>query len=407
MTGALPSHPHVRPQAGEPAPPHRYPLLLAGSGVGLLVLVAGLFTASWLVPAGAALAALGLVAFVAAPSPIKAAGWQPPRAPRVTANRALADAEVLAAGQLAGPEDLALTPDGGTLYATSFGDGRIVRFDLAHGGRMTEHANTGGSPADLALRPDGSLLVCDWSAGLLQVAPDGEVSTLLPLGTPVDGKPFVRPDGVSVAADGTIYLSEGSDRPGCWNGVFEVLEAGAYGRVIAFDPASGRLSTVVSGLSFANGNAIEPGGRYLVVADQYRYRIARLWLSGPDKGRVDTFADNLPGLPHNLHFDADGLLWAGLYQGRNATLDGLSPRPRLKNLLAKLPAAAVAGPDRVRDGKPGRGAVISLDAQGNPVRYLASPPSRVDTVSAVVRHRDRIYVSTLTGDAILRVRLPR
>ncbi|PZS25198.1 MAG: hypothetical protein DLM58_22830 [Pseudonocardiales bacterium] len=45
------------------------------------------------------------------------------------------------------------------------------------------------------------------------------------------------------------------------------------------------------------------------------------------------------------------------------------------------------------------------DPEGQPVRYLAGPPSRVDTVSATVRHGDTLYVSTLTGDAILRLQL--
>ncbi len=105
----------------------------------------------------------------------------------------------------------------------------------------------------------------------------------------------------------------------------------------------------MDGLSFANGNAIEPAGRFLVVADQYRYRIARLWLTGPQAGQVDSFAENLPGFPHNLHYDTDGVLWVGLYQGRSATLDRISFRPRLKRVLAKLPATVVAGPVRIAE----------------------------------------------------------
>lgn len=410
MTGSA-GFTHYKPQAGEPAPPHRYPLLLALAAVAILVALVGLFTAGWLVVTAAIVAVAALAAFALAPSPIRAQGWQPFTAPSMTGvltpNRALGGAEVLAAGQVAGPEDIAISADGRTLYASSFGDGRIVRIDVTPGVRpsVEEHAWTGGSPVDLALRADGSLLVCDWSKGLLQVDPDGLVSTVLALGAVVDGRPFVRPDGVSEAVDGAIYVSEGSGRPGVWNGVLEVLEGGEYGRVIALDPRSGHARTVVDGLSFANGNAIAPNGEFLVIADQYRFRIARLWLAGPRAGEVDAFAENLPGLPHNIHFDADGLLWVGLFQGRNATLDRVSPRPRLKQLLAKLPASVVAGPDRVRAGRPGRGAVVALDAAGQPVRYLAGPPSRVDTISAAVRHQDTLYVSTLTGDAILRLPL--
>lgn len=404
VVGALPSHPHHRPQAGEPAPPHRYPLLLVAAGVGFLTMLAGWVLGPAVLLVGVVLAGGGLAAFVLWPSPIDARAWRPPAAPMLRPDPALADAQLLAAGQVAGPEDLAIGADGSSLYASSFGDGRIVRIDLADR-TVHEHARTGGSPVDLTARPDGSLLVCDWSAGLLEVSPDGVVSTLLPLGALVDGKPFVRPDGVSVAANGTVYVSEGSCRPGPWNGVFEALEAGAYGRVFSLDPSSGVTRTVVANLSFANGNAIEPGGSYLVVADQYRYRIARLWLQGPTAGSVDTFADNLPGLPHNLHFDTDGDLWAGLYRLRDATLDRVSPHSAIKRLLAKLPPRAVAGPERLRDAKPGRGGVVCLDRAGRIVHFLGSPPARVDTISAAIRHGDDLYVGTLTGDAILRVRL--
>lgn len=110
---------HYKPQAGEKAPPHRYPLLLAAAGLGLVLAVAGLFVAGWLVGAGALLAVAGVAAFILAPSPISALAWQPPSAPAMTGiltpNRALGGAEVLTAGQVSGPEDIAISADGRTL----------------------------------------------------------------------------------------------------------------------------------------------------------------------------------------------------------------------------------------------------------------------------------------------------
>lgn len=154
MTGSA-GFTHYKPQAGEPAPPHRYPLLLALAAVAILVALVGLFTAGWLVVTAAVVAVAALAAFTLAPSPIRAQGWQPFTAPSMTGvlapNRALAGAEVLAAGQVAGPEDIAISADGRTLYASSFGDGRIVRIDVTPGVRpgVEEHAWTGGSPVDL------------------------------------------------------------------------------------------------------------------------------------------------------------------------------------------------------------------------------------------------------------------
>lgn len=61
MTGSA-GFTHYKPQAGEPAPPHRYPLLLALAAVAILVALVGLFTAGWLVVTAAIVAVAALAA---------------------------------------------------------------------------------------------------------------------------------------------------------------------------------------------------------------------------------------------------------------------------------------------------------------------------------------------------------
>lgn len=45
---------------------------------------------------------------------------------------------------------------------------------------------------------------------------------------------------------------------------------------------------------------------------QYRYRCQKYWLKGPEKGTVESFIDNLPGLPDNIHYDGNGTFWIGV-----------------------------------------------------------------------------------------------
>ena len=47
----------------------------------------------------------------------------------------------------------------------------------------------------------------------------------------------------------------------------------------------------------------------------YRYRCQKYWLEGPQKGTVESFIENLPGLPNNIHYDGNGIFWIGVAKG--------------------------------------------------------------------------------------------
>jgi hypothetical protein len=92
-------------------------------------------------------------------TPIHAVGWRPEKPPplvgRLQPNDALRAADVLAAGQVKGPEDVVRRQ--GWLYFSSFGDGRILRLraDATPTDRPETFAVTGGAPVDLAFAADG------------------------------------------------------------------------------------------------------------------------------------------------------------------------------------------------------------------------------------------------------------
>ena len=64
--------------------------------------------------------------------------------------------------------------------------------------------NTGGRPLGIDFDGNGNLIVADGYIGLLSIAPDGKITTLL---TSVDGIPLGFTDDVDVAADGKIYFN--------------------------------------------------------------------------------------------------------------------------------------------------------------------------------------------------------
>ena len=128
---------------------------------------------------------------------------------RLAPNEALRAADVLAASEVKGPEDVALSQDGST-SPRSATRGFSDCAPMPPADRPETFAVTGGAPVDLAFAADGRLFACDWSRGVLSIDESGEVTDVLPLGTPIDGLPFVRPDGVAVGDGGMLYLTEGS-----------------------------------------------------------------------------------------------------------------------------------------------------------------------------------------------------
>ena len=120
-------------------------------------------------------------------------------------------------------------------------------------------AGTGGRPLGVEVDRDGRLIVCDAERGLLRVDPGtGRVETLVAAGTPIDGAPLRVCNNAAVAADGTIYFSDSSQRFGLEHWKADLLEHSGTGRLLRWG-ADGSSDVLLTGLHFANGVALSPG----------------------------------------------------------------------------------------------------------------------------------------------------
>ena len=112
------------------------------------------------------------------PSPIDPLPWEAPEAPPMTAvlepNDTLMKAELLARGQIHGPEDTAVDAQG-RVYA-GLHDGRVVRV-LADDSVET-FADTGGRPLGMDFDAAGNLILADAYKGLLRIDPQGRIEVL-------------------------------------------------------------------------------------------------------------------------------------------------------------------------------------------------------------------------------------
>ena len=336
---------------------------------------------------------------VAKPVPIDPAQWTPtpntgftgPFAP----NTLLTGADsLLVPGE--GPEDLALGPDG-KLY-TGLLDGRIIRIDPA-GDAIETVANTDGRPLGLRFDGTGNILVADAVRGLLAVSPTGNVRLLTQA---AGGENFGFTDALDVAPDGTIWFSDASRRwgPGT-HGLMDFWESRPTGRLVRYDPVSGRSTVALDSLDFANGVAVGPGGAYVLINETMAGRVHRLWLTGPRAGDREVFIEGLPGAPDNVSYDGQGIFWVALFAPRTPQAEKVRTlSPFLRKVLYRIPEALRGNPVTHY------GMVVGVDTAGA-VRYnIQDPTGRFHSTTGVLRVGDTLYVGSLTRNVVARLVLP-
>jgi sugar lactone lactonase YvrE len=329
------------------------------------------------------------------PVPVDPVAWQAPEDRGLTgafeANEWLAGARAIDLGTHEGPEDLAVGQDGALYVTTVSGSILRIREDT---GAVTEFARAGGRPLGIEATPDGALIVANAFVGIQRISPRGEVTDLL---TEIRGDPIPYADDVAVSSGGVVYFSDASTRYGAkaWGGTYEaslldILEHGAHGRVIAFDPRSGEARVLVDGLNFANGVALSADERYLLIAETGSYRILRHWLQGRDAGTTEVILDNLPGFPDNVNSGEQGRFWVGLVAPRDAKLDGLSDKPFLRKVVQRLPA--FLRPKAVPSSH-----VIAINGDGEVLFSLQDPAARYPTMTGACESGQRLYLTRLFG----------
>ena len=338
-----------------------------------------------------------LIAVVAylllAPVPINPAAWTPPAAPALTGqyqqNSRLAPVERLALGDGHKPEDVALD-SGGKIYA-GFEDGRIVVLQ-PDGTQPRVFANTGGRPLGLIFDRDDNLIIADALKGLLSVNKTGQVKVLA---TDANGVPFGCLNDLDVAADGTIYFTEASNKFPMSQFTNDMLEHQPNGRLLAFDPQTLKVRTVLPGLYFANGVAVSPDQTFVLVCETGKYRVRRVWLKEPKLGQDDIFIDNLPGFPDGISSNGRDRFWLALVTPRQALFDDtLLPHPFLRKVVARLPKFLQPAPKRYSF-------VLGLDQSGRVVENLqnGSPDCFAEIANAVERNHT-LYFGSIGEDTV-------
>ncbi|KIF83252.1 SMP-30/gluconolactonase/LRE family protein [Noviherbaspirillum autotrophicum] len=354
---------------------------------------------------------LSLLAYLGlAPVPIEPVAWSAPKdAGYVGAygvNQRLTGMQHISIGDETGPEHVAIGPDG-KLYAAVAG-GKILRMN-ADGTAREVWARTGGRVLGFDFDALGRLIAVDAVRGLLAIdaAPQRRIAVLADH-VDVDGHtdPIRYADAVVVAQDGKIYFTDASRRfgPAQWGGTFhasvlDIIEHLSTGRVLAYDPSSGKTEVVMNDLSFANGIALSSDGRSLFVAETGEYRIWKISTQarnvsakqiaeagGDAQARI--LLANLPGYPDNLMRGMNGRIWAGFAKPRGAAADDLAGKPFMRKVALRLPQALWPVP-------PAYGHVIAFNEAGEIVADLQDPSGRYPETTGVTETAERLYIQSL------------
>lgn len=332
--------------------------------------------------------------------PTDAVAWPPPPLPDyagpLAVNELLSGSELYAEEQLDRPEDIAVDA-AGRIY-TGTADGNIWRTTGAAQGcteALEIFAELDSRALGLEFDRCGNLVAAVPQHGVVAVSPEGEVLTLVDR---VEDTPLEYANSLTVARDGTIYVSDASTKylPG-WP--YDFLAGIPHGRVFAYEPRDGSVTLLAEDLYFANGLVVSRDESYLLIAESWRGRIVRYGLTGKRAGELEPFAENLPVVPDNINQDAAGRLWVTGTR-RTPELDALAAsRDARLSLLATVDPMAPAPPSP-------HAIVVVLDADGSVLRSLHATDGSLYSLSVALPHERSLWLGSNVGRGVARVELP-
>jgi len=232
--------------------------------------------------------------------------------------------------QLDHPECVAVDADG--VIWCGGERGQVYRL-APDGSSLEEVACSGGFTLGIAFAANGDLFVCDLKTASVLRLPAGS-DRLETFAEGAGGRRFRIPNALAFDAEGRLYVSDshGFKEPG--PGIFR------------FEPDGEGELWCAATFNFANGVAIAPDGRSLLVAETFANRVVRISIrEDGSAGDTEVVATLTGFLPDGLAFDAVGNLYVGCYEPSailRVALDGA-----VRALVADPEAHALCHPTNV------------------------------------------------------------
>lgn len=320
-------------------------------------------------------------------------------------NNALAGAEAIGIGELEGPEDVVLDRDDHLYAGTRHGE--IVRYFAPDYTRSEVFAHIGGFPLGLAIDRDGSIKSCVGAMGLYSVASDGAVSELSTetrrsLLSVVDDARLRDPNDCDIDRQGRVWFTDSTTRYDAHDWALDSIESRPTGRLLVYDPKTGKTQTALEKLRYANGVCLSHDGQSLLIAESWACSIHRYWIEGPKAGTLETVIRDMPGYPDNINRASDGTYWMAWLGMRTPSFDLALRDPGMrKRMTRRLPQDDWLFPNI------NTGGVVKFDESGRIVATLgdlggASHPM----VTSMREHKGYLYIGGILNNRIGRIAIP-
>jgi ribose transport system permease protein len=320
-------------------------------------------------------------------------------------NNKLSNAEAIGLGKVEGPEDVILDNQG-RLYC---GDrrGRYLRFSGPNFEHDEVFTRTGGFPLGLAWDFEGNLLCCVGGMGLYSVDATGKPSKVTDETNRTwyklrDDARLRLTDDLDIVPDGRIYFSEATERFEAHDWILDGLEGRPNGRVVCYNPATGRTHTEIPNLVFPNGICGTHDGEAILIGQTWLCRVLRYWHSGEKKGQLEIFADDLPGYVDNINRASDGTYWVALNGLRSPAFDLALRKPAFRRRMIKqIPRDEWLYPSM------DYGCVIKMTPHGEVTESLWDPGAQShSSITSMREYEGHLYLGGLENNRVGRIKLP-
>ena len=317
----------------------------------------------------------------------------------------LSEAQSIGLGELEGPEDVILDADDHLYCGTRHGE--IVRFFAPDYKKSEVFAHTGGFPLGLAFDRDGNLLSCVGAMGLYSIAKSGAVTKLSAetkrsWTSIVDDARLRDPNDCDVAPDGRIFFTDSTTRYDAHEWALDSIESRPTGRLLCYDPKTGKTTTLLDKYRYANGVCIAHDGKSLFMAESWACRVHRYWFDGPKAGQVECVIKDMPGYPDNINRASDGTYWMAWLGMRTPSFDLALRHPGMrKRMTRRLPMDEWLFPNI------NTGGVVKFDESGRIVQAMGDLSGAAHPmVTSMREHKGHLYIGGILNNRIGRYRIP-
>lgn len=341
------------------------------------------------------------VVILLTPSPIDPVYFTLPEPPEfegvLEPNNLLQKSERIFENEISGPESIVV--DGDHIY-TGTADGKILHIYkgeisvLAKLGKEPcggfDNEPTCGRPLGMRLTKEGYLIVIDTYLGLFKVnVATGDHYQLYSAEIPVNGKRPRFLNDLTIAEDGTIYMTDSSTKWDRRHNRHQIMEGEVSGRVLIYDPKSQEVTELINSMSFANGIQLTRSEEALLICETTRARLLKYHLKGPKKGSLEVINNNLPGIPDNIRRSSTGGYWIGMAlirkKNKISFIDYCAEKPWLRALIMK-----VVSMDLVLQYLPKYGLVVEVNEEGKVIQSLHDPTGQVIPAVSEVEDKDGV-----------------